>query len=132
MAGYYDRDRTTAAGTMRWPEPHLGATSEFLVAGWPYSLSFDNSSGGSVTKTVAFEYVTQFITVTAVSGDATISLQGGADFIIPSGTTQKFEVKATTIAITSANGTGFRLVAGLTNVRKKHYPATLPTQATVA
>jgi len=132
MAGYYDRDKTGAAGTMQWAEPHLGATSEFLVAGWPYTLSYDNSSGAPSTNAVAFAYVTKFITITAITGDSTVSIQGGASFVIPAGTTQKFEVKATTVSVTCADSTGFRLVAGLTNIHKKHYPASLGTQATVA
>jgi len=141
MAGYYDRDRNpngahgadaTSSGTMQWPIAHIGSTAEYLVSAWPYSLSYDNSSGGTRTNTVTLEYVTKFITITAVSGNATVSLQGGDNFIIPSGTTQKFEVKATTVAITCANSTGFRLVAGLTSIPKQQYPASLGTQAAVA
>ena len=141
MSGYYDRDRNpngafgtnaSARGTMNWPKPHLHASSEYLVAGWPYSLSYDNSSNATKTNTITFEYVTKFITITAITGAATVSLQGQANFVIPAGTTTKFEVKATTVAVTVAHGHGFRLVAGLTNIEKKQYPSTLPTQANVA
>jgi len=128
---YYDRDRTAAAGTMQHPEAYIGNTAEYLVSGWPYSLSYDNSSGGTKTNTVTFSYVTKFITITAISGAATVSLQGQANFVIPAGTTQKFEVKATTVAISVGNNHGFRLVAGLTNIPKTQYPSSLGTQAGV-
>ena len=128
---YYDRDRTTAAGTMGWPTPHIGATGEYLVSAWPYSLSYDNGTGGPLTNAVAFNYVTKFITITALITDATVSLQGQSAFVIPAGTTQKFEVKATTVAVTVDGGSGFRLVAGMTNIPKEQYPAALPTYAAV-
>lgn len=130
--GYYDRDRTTAASTMQWPEPHIGSTSEFLVAGWPYTLSYDNATGGTTTNEIVFRYVSKFITITALTSDLSVSIQSGSAFVIPAGTTQKFEVKATTVDIDTEAGAGFRLIAGLTNIKKKHYPdLTAVTQADV-
>ena len=128
---YYDRDRSAAAGNMQWPEPHLGATGEYLVAGWPYTLSYDNATAGTTTNAIALSYVSKFITITALVADLEVSIQGGSTFVIPAGTTQKFEVKAITISIDTAAGAGFRLIAGLTNIHKKHYPASLGTQASV-
>jgi len=133
MAGYYDRDRnTTAAGHMGWPEAHLGSTGEFLVSGYPYTYGRTNNSGGSETKTIAFVFVTKFIQITAVDGNATISVQGGANFVVPSGSTIYLEVKATDLSITIDDLKSYTVIAGLTTVKRARYPTELGTLATVS
>ncbi len=141
MSGYYDKDRNpngymganaTAQGTMGLPSPHLGNTAEYLVAGWPYTKDFTaGAASGDYTEAIAFQYVTQFITITAVGGNATVSIQGGDNFTVYSGTTQKFEVKAVDVSVTVSETDGFQLVAGLTNIPRSQYPSSFGTLATV-
>jgi len=141
MSGYYDKDRNpngymglnaTAQGTMGHPSPHLGNTAEYLVSGWPYTKDFTaGSASGDYTEAIAFAYVTKFITITAIGGNATVSIEGGANFTVYSGTTQKFEVKAVNVSVTVSETDGFQLVAGLTNIPRSQYPTSLGTLANV-
>ena len=54
MSGYYDRDRTNRAGTMQYPQTHIGNTAEYLVSGWPYAKTV------TTTTTITFDEVTQW------------------------------------------------------------------------
>ena len=133
MSGYYDKDRNpngylgtnaTAQGTMNWPTPHIGATSEYLVSGWPYTKDFTaGGASGDYTEAIAFAFVTKFITITAIGGNATVNIQGGDNFTVYSGTTQKFEVKAVDVSVTVSETDGFQLVVGLTSIPRSQYPS---------
>ena len=133
MAGYYDRDRNpngtahktnaTAMGTMNHPVTHYGNTAEFLVAGWPYIGTKTNATSSPINFTVDFDYVTQFVQVSAVGGDITISIgTGSATFIVPEDRTVNLPVKLKTIKFTvPATGT-VSFCAGLTNVPASEFP----------
>ena len=137
MAGYYDRDRNvrgtngqysspsdaTVAPIMNHPATHYGNTAEFLVAGWPYIGSKTNATSSPINFTVNFDYVTQFVQVSAIGQDITISIgTGSATFIVPEDRTVKLPVKLKTIKFT-VPGTGtVSFCAGLTNVPASEFP----------
>lgn len=121
MAGYYDRDRTNNAGLMQQPGAYIGNTSEYMVSGWPYAATV------SATTTVDFTSVSQWICVSAVGTDVTITFQGGsAAFVVPAGTmSPRFDVKCTSVTLTmgsSGSGESASILAGLTNVKTSQYP----------
>lgn len=122
---YYDRDRTTAAGTMQHPGTYIGNTAEYLVSGWPYVKSIINDDGNSTTYTLSLNYVTSEIKIQAIGSNMTISLQGSADtFIVAAGTTMTLPVKCTSLSFT--NGTqnhGITVIASLTNIPASQYPS---------
>mgnify|MGYP006230785731 FL=1 len=133
MAGYYDRDKNpngtahkanaTAMGTMNHPMTHYGNTAEFLVAGWPYIGSKTNSTGSTISFTVDFDYVTQFVQVSAIGQDITISIgTGSATFIVPEDRTVKLPVKLKTIKFSIPNTGTVSFCAGLTNVPASEFP----------
>ena len=118
---YYDRDRTTTAGLMQQPGAYIGNTSEYMVSGWPYAETL------TATGTVGFTSVTQWICVSAIGTDVTLTFQGGsASFVIPAGTlSPRFDVKCTSVTLTmGSSGTGEKasILAGLTNVQTDQYP----------
>ena len=125
MSGYYDRDRTNVAGTMSHPTTYIGNTAEYLVAGWPYVKGHTNVSGGDETKTLTFNYVTQFVVIQAIGGDLVCYVQdaSGDTFEVKEDTSLKLEVKLTKLTITVGNNDGFTVVAGLTNIPKSQYPS---------
>ena len=129
MAGYYDRDRNpngayganaTAAGTMQYPQTHIGNTAEYLVSGWPYAKTVTG------TTTITFDEVTQWINVSAVGAPVTVTFQGGsAAFVVPAGTqTGQLELKCTKVTLTFSSGTGVSasILAGMTNIKATQYP----------
>lgn len=121
MSGYYDVDRTNRAGLMHQPSPYIGNTSEYMVSGWPYAATV------TTTTTIDFTSVTQWICVSAIGTDVTLTFQGGAAaFVVPAGTlSPRFDVKCTSVTLTmGTSGTGEKasLLAGLTNVRTAQYP----------
>lgn len=121
MAGYYDRDRTNSAGLMQQPGAYIGNTSEYMVSGWPYAETVES------TTTITFTSVSQWICVSAIGTDVTLTFQGGsAAFIIPAGTlSPRFDVKCTSVTLTmgsSGSGEKASLLAGLTNVKTSQYP----------
>lgn len=123
MAGYYDRDRTAAAGTMQHPIPHLGNSSEFLVSGWPYLASKVLAAGTSVT--INLSSVSRWICVSAIGDNITVTLQGGAaSFVVADGTnTGQLELKCTSVTLTAGTTGGTAsLAAGLTNIPNSQYP----------
>ncbi len=118
---YYDRDRDTAAQTMNIPKAHHGNTAEFMVSGWPYLQTF--TADGSTS----FGYVTQWICVSAVGTDVTLTLDdGSAAFTVPAGTiSPRFDFKCTkvTLDLDSTGAGKYACVsAGLTNVREADFP----------
>ena len=133
MAGYYDRDRNpngtahkanaTAMGTMNHPTTHYGNTAEFLVAGWPYIGTKTNSTGAPISFTVDFDYVTQFVQVSAIGQDITISIgTGSATFKVPEDRTVKLPVKLKTITFGIPDTGTVSFCAGLTNVPASEFP----------
>ena len=80
--GYYDRDRTSAAGTMNHPGTHVGNTAEYMASGYPFFCSIatatavtfaaDKTGAGSAGSqtlddgdviSVAFPYVSRWVIV---------------------------------------------------------------------
>ena len=120
MSGYYDRERTNAARTMQHPQTYIGNTAEYLVSGWPYAK---NVTG---TTTITFGEVTQWINVSAVGADVTVTFQGGgAAFVVPQGTqTGQLELKCTKVTLTFSGGAGISasILAGMTNIKANQYP----------
>lgn len=121
---YYDRDRSNAAPMMHQPKTYIGNTAEYLVAGWPFVCTYTGASGNGSdeTKTVTFNYVTQFVQITAHDGDISLKINGSSAFQVPSGTTVRLDVKCTELVITVPDTKTFSLVAGLTNISKNQYP----------
>ena len=132
---YYDRDRRprnaqgapqswgseTAAGTMNLPPAHYGNTAEFLVSGWPYIKTLEGDGSAD------FGYVTQWVCVSAIGTDVTITIDGGsATFVVPAGTiSPRFDWKCTSIGVTlgtTGNGEKACVSAGLTNVDEDDFP----------
>ena len=120
---YYDRDKT--AGTFA-PQFHnhggtfIGNTAEYMVSGWPYAKTV------TATTTISFNDVTQWINVSAVGADVTVTFQGGtAAFVVPSGTqTGQLELKCTEVTLTFTGGTNISasILAGMTNIKADQYP----------
>ena len=117
---YYDRDRTTAAPTMGQPRTYIGNTAEYMVSGWPYAKTVTG------TTTISFDEVTQWINVSAVGAEVTVTFQGGsAAFVVPAGTqTGQLELKCTQVTLTFSGGSGISasILAGMTNVKASQYP----------
>jgi hypothetical protein len=141
--GYFDRDRrnvnytTGAAGTatggesagyMNHPMTHYGNTAEFMVSGWPYlgqwTNNDQNTDGSDYDLTITFTHVTQHITISAITGNITVALGGGAaSFIVPAGTiSPRFDVKVGSMVLTVPNGATASFIAGLTNVPRSELP----------
>ena len=133
MAGYYDRDRNprtdagvsgtrTMAGSMNHPAAHYGNTAEFMVSGWPYfeTISVTNGAGG----TASFEMVTQWVCISAIGTDVTVTIDGGAAaFTVPSGTiSPRFDFKCTSITVVGGGSGSACIAAGLTNVSTDDFP----------
>jgi len=125
MAGYYDRDRRndtiTPAGTMNHPMTHHGNTSEYMVSGYPFFET--HTADGTST----FGYVTQWVCVSAIGTDVTVTINGGAAaFTVPSGTVSpRFNFKCTSISVdltTTGTGKAACVAAGLTNVKSADFP----------
>ena len=115
---YYDRDRSTAARTMNIPKAHYGNTAEFLVSGWPFLET--HTAGGTST----FGYVTQWVCISAIGANVTVTLDGGgAAFTVPAGTiSPRFDFKCTSVTV-ALDGAGSACVsAGLTNVKAEDFP----------
>ena len=140
MAGYYDRDRNprnevtgisgtrTMAGTMNHPTTHYGNTAEFMVSGWPYLGQKTNADlNGDLSDydcEITFTHVTQHITISAIDGNITVTLGGGAaSFIVPAGTiSPRFDVKVGQMTLTIPDGATASYIAGLTNVPVSELP----------
>ena len=124
MSGYYDRDRTLAAGTMQYPKTYIGNTAEYLVSGWPYVKTITNSDGQATTFTLNLNYVTSEIKIQAIGEDITITLQGSSDtFVVYQDTTITLPVKATKLSFTNTTqDAGITVIAALTNIRASQYP----------
>ena len=120
MSGYYDRDRTNAAGTMQHPRTYIGNTAEYLVSGWPYAKTVTG------TTTITFAEVTQWINVSAVGAPVTVTFQGGlSSFVVPAGTqTGQLDLKCTKVTLTFTGGTNISasILAGMTNIKANQYP----------
>ena len=135
MAGYYDRDRnptgtasgalSTSAATMYHPKTYIGNTAEYLVAGWPFVVGHTNVTAGDETKTVNFNYVTQFVVIQAVGGDITCYVQDDSSntFEVKEDVSLKLEVKLTKLVITVGANDGFTIVAGSRDRPKDQYPS---------
>ena len=124
MSGYYDRDRTLAAPTMNIPKAHYGNTAEFLVSGWPYLETTTTADPAGATATSTFGYVTQWVCISAIGANVTITLDGGsAAFTVPAGTiSPRFDFKCTSVTVV-LDGAGSACVsAGLTNVKAEDFP----------
>ena len=119
---YYDRDRATAARTMNIPKAHHGNTAEFLVSGWPFLETHTTTGAGNGTST--FGFVTQWVCISAIGANVTVTLDGGAAaFTVPAGTiSPRFDFKCTSVKV-ALDGAGSACVsAGLTNVRSEDFP----------
>lgn len=129
--GYYDRDKypndlnatnSPVALTVGWPEPHLGNTGEYMISAWPFA----QTETGTFTAT--FDYVSRWVSISAVNCDIEVTFQGGASkFLVPSGTTTgQLELKCTSVTLTAINvgvNPKLSLLAGLTNIKATVYPS---------
>ena len=122
---YYDRDRSTAAGTTHaHGGTYIGNTAEYLVSGWPFVKSIINDDGVETTYTLNLNYVTSEIKIQAVGGNMSVSLQGSDEFIVAAGTTMTFPVKCTKVEFTNATQNhGIIVIAALTNIPAAQYPS---------
>ena len=118
MSGYYDRDRSLAAGSFHnHGGTFIGNTAEYMVSGWPYAKTVTS------TTTITFNAVTQWINVSAVGGNVEVTFQGGTSkFVVPTGTqTGQLDLKCTEVTLTLAAGSA-SIMAGLTNVKSNQMP----------
>jgi hypothetical protein len=122
MAGYYDRDRPAAAGQMNHAQSHYGNTAEYMVSGYPWIKSITASGA----QTITFDFVTQWICISAIGANVTLTFGGAQTFIVPVGTiSPRFNVKCKTITVTlgsTGGGESANIAAGLTNVPAADFP----------
>ena len=127
---YYDVDRRSredyghnanlnqTAGHMNHPMTHYGNTAEYLVSGYPFFQTHTS------TGTSTFGYVTQWVCISAIGTNVTVTIDGGgAAFTVPSGTiSPRFDFKCTSITVTLAGSGSACVSAGLTNVAATDFP----------
>ena len=117
--------------SIHYAKPHHGSASEFQVHGFPFVTSSTTSEvGTSNAISVKFPYVTQFIQVTNIGGNALLvgftengvkSAVTANNFLIGKDAGDQVSpvipVKCKEIFFLGSGGTtGFSLIAGLTNV----------------
>jgi len=129
--------------SINYPKPHYGSTSEYQVSSWPYVTA---SLADELTTTplrITFPYSTRWINIqnmddenirvgfsrngvqaTETANYFTVGPIGGAgDFNNAGNSSGILELKCSELWLRTDSGTGtFRIVAGLTNVKRGRFP----------
>jgi len=129
---YYDRDKSDAQPSMKWPKPHHGSTAEYGTSGWPFVETGTTATSLSTSVTVTFEYVTRWVQITNTGAkDLALSFEDpstsapGTYYEIQAGdVSPRLELKCVKLYITSldAAGTSYSLIAGLTSIPSDGFP----------
>jgi len=113
--------------SLHHPRPHHGHASEYQVSGFPFVYQH---GADMADLRIEFPFVTQWICVTAPSGDAAISFKPsqsdeGGDamrFVIPQNSMMVLPVKCVDLFVDSNGQTDVTVMAGLTNVSRTDFP----------
>ena len=117
--------------SLQYPKPNHNHASEYQVSSWPFVTSSTTTEVGSSAISVKFPYITRWFQVTNI-GAAGTSLRIGftekgvqstpdANYLLLTGSasTDRLEIKCSQLWFlknVGSAGTGFSLIAGLTNV----------------
>jgi len=130
MSGYYDRDRSSAAGQMNHAYTHHGNTAEYMASGfpWVYHHGVDMAD-----QRIEFPFVTQWVLISAPTKDAHIAFRSSqADvaagtvsnkFIIPANSAIILPIKCVDLWVDSDGATDVSVMAGLTGVPREQFPS---------
>jgi hypothetical protein len=134
MAGYYDRDKSDAQPSMKWPAPHHGSVAEYAVSGWPCMKRGTTAASKTAPDTITFEYVTRWIQITNTSAydlalsfaDPGSSLPVTYYTVKPGKVSPRLELKCVKLYINTLNAsslaTSYSIVAGLTAIPAAGFP----------
>ena len=109
-------------------KPHHGHAAEYQAAGFPWVYQH---GADMADLRIEFPYVTQWICITAPSGDAAIAFKvsqsdEGGDamrFVIPQNSMMVLPIKCIDLYVDSNGQTDVTVMAGLTNVKRSDFPS---------
>lgn len=129
---YYDRDKSNAQPSMKWPKPHHGSTAEYGTSGWPFVETKATATNLTDSNTITFEYVTRWVQITNTgTKDLALSFAdpGGSApltyYTVKAGDmTPRLELKCVNLYITplDAAGASYSIIAGLTSIPSDGFP----------
>jgi hypothetical protein len=131
---YYDRDKSNAQPSMKWPKPHHGSVAEYATSAWPCIKSGTTTVSKIAPVTVTFEYVTRWIQITNTGGAAlALSFANPGTLVIPvtyytvpiGAVSPRLELKCVKLYINTLSATtaaSYSIVAGLTSIPADGFP----------